>query len=693
MTATSDGQEVGRRVALVIGNADYRLGPSLANPKADAAAIAEALRRLDFDPVEQYLDLDKPGHDKALRQFALQSRKADMAVVYYAGHGMELDGENYLLPVDAELGDVSSLAFETTRLSDLMRAVDGAGRFRFVILDACRDNPFRRQMQGIEATRSMLSRGLAAPPDYSGNTLVAYAARHGTQAKDGKKGANSPFAAAFLKHIETPNIDIRIVIGRIRDDVLTATDNIQEPAIYGSMGGAEIQLKHVAAILTQPPAAEESSALLKALEEERDWEKAQRSDTVGAYEDFCRLWPSGRFNEEALRKIDEIKERADFESAKKNKGIEDLRAFLDRWPEGEYKEEAEKILAERGAELAWQTTTKAMVSKSAFADDFSADVLRDFLLKFPSSKYIADVKRQLDAVEKVHEAALDQTHSRSCYERYLANWPSGARRDHALRLLEGGGDDRLWIEVQKHKTVALLERYMAEWPEGRHAKEAATLLPKWKGTERLKEWSLAGFGLTMLGTMAVAVILLVFAAGSFAYNNYGSFGKLLDEARQWLSDLIKPSAEQPPLRPWSADFPGLTKNRTTTEIDNPFKPTGTYLNPGPLTKTPPPLARATVDNPFSTFQRSKFLEPMTLPPASSKTLAPVVPEGGSQPVNTHKLDPKVLEELNKAAPWKPSAGWTFGTKPNSTGLYNFNGSAVNQLAPPAATTPAPSGNQ
>ena len=111
LTAASEW-EAGRRVALVIGNASYRMGSQLANPPTDAVAIAAAFARLGFDPVQQYIDLDKSGHDRALKQFATLTRKADIAVVYYAGHGMELDGENYLLPVDAELHDASTLAFE-----------------------------------------------------------------------------------------------------------------------------------------------------------------------------------------------------------------------------------------------------------------------------------------------------------------------------------------------------------------------------------------------------------------------------------------------------------------------------------------------------------------------------------------------------------------------------------------------------
>jgi hypothetical protein len=603
VTATSGGQEVGRRVALVIGNAAYRRGPPLANPTTDAAAISEALRRLDFDPVEQYLDLDKSGHDKALKQFAGVSKKADMAVVYYAGHGMELDGENYLLPIDAELTDVAGLAFETTRLSDLMHAVDGANRFRFVILDACRDNPFRRQMQGLEATRSGLSRGLAVPPDFSGNMLVAYAAKHGTQAKDGKKGSNSPFAAAFLKHIETPNTDIRLIIGRIRDDVLVATENVQDPAFYGSMGGTEVQLKHVASIPTPPPISEESSVLVKALEEERDWEKAQRTDTIAGYEDFGRQWASGRFVEDARHKIEGIRESQEFTAAKKE-GIDGLRAFLARWPDGARKDDAQKILDELGAEAAWETRVKAMVAVSGLSDDFSADVLRDFAREFPASNRLAEVQKRLEAVEAIQATDLDKSQVRATYERYLKNWPHGAKREHATRLLEGGGDDRLWIDVQKEKTVALLERYVKEWPKGRHAEEAAKLLPSWKFREKRNEWATMGYGLILMVAFAIGVLGALYGAGSFAYGNFDKVGPYLGKI---LGDILGPFANTRTLP--SSNYSGLDNNHasltvpggtigaTESNLPTPWKPQPWTMSPLSATDKIKPIKFGTAPDP------------------------------------------------------------------------------------------------
>lgn len=324
------------RVALVIGNAAYRCGPKLSNPITDSDSIAGAFERLGFASVTRESDLDKAGQDRALKSFTAAAKTADVAVVYYAGHGMEMDGENYLLPVDAELTDVLSLGFEATRLSDVMRAVEGARHFRFVILDACRDNPFRGRMQGLESTRSIATRGLA-PVEPPGNTLVAYAARHGTTAKDGAKGKNSPYAAALLSRLETPNLDIRLVLGHVRDDVVAATDNQQHPFFYGTLGGAEIALKRVAAPTPRALVAGEQAELLRTLEEERDWERALRTNSVQGFESFRAAWPGGRFAELVSGKIDEVLhalEQVDWDKAERSGSSAAFQSFQRAWPKG-----------------------------------------------------------------------------------------------------------------------------------------------------------------------------------------------------------------------------------------------------------------------------------------------------------------------------------------------------------------------
>jgi len=221
------------RVALVIGNSTYANAPSLANPQHDAPAFAEALRRVGFTQVTLKLDLARDKLVDELKTFAAEADRADWAIVYFAGHGLEVGGVNYLVPIDAKLAADRDVTFETIPLDQVLQAVDGARKLHIVILDACRDNPFVKTMtRSLSATRS-LSVGLAnIEPE--GATLVAFAARHGQTAMDGT-GGNSPFVSALIKNLETPSLEINVLFRKVRDDVLAATGKRQEPFTYGSL--------------------------------------------------------------------------------------------------------------------------------------------------------------------------------------------------------------------------------------------------------------------------------------------------------------------------------------------------------------------------------------------------------------------------------------------------------------------------
>jgi tetratricopeptide (TPR) repeat protein len=225
-----------KRVALVVGNSTYRAAPALPNARRDADAVAAALRHVGFETVNLASDLPKEKFVDALRAFARLSEQADWALIYYAGHGIELNGINYLIPVDARLETDRDVQFETLPLDQLLSAVEGARKLRIILLDACRENPFARQMRRTLASRS-IGRGLArVEPD--GGTLVAYAAKHGEVALDGE-GGNSPFVTALVRHIATPGIEINKLFRLVRDDVLTATGRRQEPFVYGSLPGED----------------------------------------------------------------------------------------------------------------------------------------------------------------------------------------------------------------------------------------------------------------------------------------------------------------------------------------------------------------------------------------------------------------------------------------------------------------------
>ena len=227
--------EGAERLALVIGNSAYVSVSPLPNPKNDAADVGAALGRLGFD-VTTLLDGDRAAMDEALRTFARRSVGAGTALVFYAGHGMEMDGANYLVPVDARLESDTDVEYETVQLDRVLRATEGAA-LRMVILDACRDNPLSRGMRRVRATRS-ISRGSFGDLDEQqllDETLVAYAAAAGTTAADGS-GRNSPYTEALLTYLERP-LEISALFRRVRGRVLESTGGRQPPHEYQSLLG------------------------------------------------------------------------------------------------------------------------------------------------------------------------------------------------------------------------------------------------------------------------------------------------------------------------------------------------------------------------------------------------------------------------------------------------------------------------
>src|SRR5471032_2576325 len=262
-----------KRVALVLGNSAYQNVPQLTNPINDGAVVAATLKAAGFDVVDSRHDLPAAETRRALRDFADRARDADIAVVYYAGHGMEVDGTNYLIPVDAKLERDTDIYDEALSLDRVLLAIEPAKQLRLVILDACRDNPFAKIMKRTVASRA-IGRGLAKIEPTSPNTLIAYAAKAGSTASDGDS-KNSPFTSALVKYLPKPGLDLRKAFGFARDDVLRATNNKQEPFIYGSLGGDDVTL--VPALTVQPPASISSEDLNTAAR--RDYELALQIGT------------------------------------------------------------------------------------------------------------------------------------------------------------------------------------------------------------------------------------------------------------------------------------------------------------------------------------------------------------------------------------------------------------------------------
>jgi tetratricopeptide (TPR) repeat protein len=224
------------RVALIIGNGAYKNAPALDNPPRDAKLMADTLRGLGFKTVTLANDLTRDKFLETLRAFAREAEKADWAVIYYAGHGLEVGGTNYLVPIDAKLAADKDAETEAVPLDQLLAAAGGARRLRLLMLDACRDNPFAPKMQRTMELK-LVDKGLS-DIEPSAGFMVVYAAKHGETALDGE-GADSPFAVAVTRDIKQPHVEVRKLFDIVRDDVWTATKHAQEPFTYGSPPGRD----------------------------------------------------------------------------------------------------------------------------------------------------------------------------------------------------------------------------------------------------------------------------------------------------------------------------------------------------------------------------------------------------------------------------------------------------------------------
>src|SRR3984885_3233996 len=276
----ADPARAEKRVALVIGISNYQQVPRLANPVRDADAIAGLFKKAGFDVVDEKRDLGIADMRRVVREFSEKSKDADIAVVYYAGHGIEVDGTNYLVPSDAKLVSDFDVEDEPVSLDRRLKALDPVKRLRLVILDACRENPFSNSMKKNVASRS-IGRGLARVEPTTPNTLVAFATKAGAVADDGS-GENSQYATALVKYIAEPGVDLRVAFGRVRDEVLKRTLNRQEPFVYGALGG------DTPALVPAPARPVESDADARV-----DYEFAAQLGTKEVWDSFLVRHPGG----------------------------------------------------------------------------------------------------------------------------------------------------------------------------------------------------------------------------------------------------------------------------------------------------------------------------------------------------------------------------------------------------------------
>lgn len=311
-----------KRVALVIGNSAYTNAGELPNPANDARDMAEALKSVGMEVILG-LDLDKRAFDAKVHEFARAVADADVALLYYAGHGLQVGLHNYLVPVDARLEGERDLDFETVGLDFILRQMelDREGRTSIVFLDACRDNPLARNLARSMGTRSLsIGRGLAEVQGGVG-TFIAYSTKPGDVAADGT-GRNSPFAAALVKAVRTPGKSLTALMVEVRKEVLAATANRQVPWDHSALtGDFYFQLASAPGMLPKtPPAAPQfddtaMQARIRQLEDElkhkadpqltvklvelsqlkervRQLEEAQREDQQAIFDAYSKKRPN-----------------------------------------------------------------------------------------------------------------------------------------------------------------------------------------------------------------------------------------------------------------------------------------------------------------------------------------------------------------------------------------------------------------
>ncbi len=373
-----------RRVALVIGNSGYANVAELKNPYNDAKGMSDKLTDLGFDVVTG-LDLSLRDMRQTVREFIKKLDNADLALFFYAGHGIQVNGENYLVPVDAELSTHLDLDFEALPANLVLNAMEQSTKVNLVFLDACRNNPFTENLARSMGTRSSaVGRGLAKIGSGVGS-LVSFATQPGNVALDGD-GENSPFTTALIKHLGTPGQDITRDLVMVRRDVLEATKGQQVPWDNSSLTGEVIlkQLEMVQPVEPEKPAINPQIELTY-------WDSIKSGQNAAYFETYLSRYPEGQFADIARIRLDEIKAKAESDKAKQAKPDataeitywqtiqnstrpEMFESYLGRYPTGIYADLAQlkiqsiKSHAEADARRKAQAEAEAQAIASAAAN-------------------------------------------------------------------------------------------------------------------------------------------------------------------------------------------------------------------------------------------------------------------------------------------------------------------------------------
>jgi Caspase domain len=400
-----------KKAALVIGNSNYSSVPKLPNPSRDAISIGQMLRDAKFDVVDVVVNVSNTELKRAIRKFEYEADQSDIAVVFYAGHGLEINGANYLIPIDAKLASDRDADDEAITLDRLVSSADGASKLRVIILDACRDNPFTGLMRSNRKNNArVVSSGLGKIEPSSTDTLIAYAAKAGSTAEDGSDGQHSPFTNAILKNLTIPGLDIRLAFGRIRDDVMRATGSRQEPFVYGSLGGGNISL------VPAPKAQDVPVGDAKA-----DYELVARIGTLKAWEVFLGTHKTGFYADLARVQIAALSEQQQQATASvsRSKGNTNMQIA------------GNQQLPPQGGR---DSSSKEALDWSKIKDSSDPAAFEQFIAKYPDAPLAVTAQKRLEVLRQAQR-----------------------EREQALRAAE-----RVRIEEERKKAEALAAKKREE---------------------------------------------------------------------------------------------------------------------------------------------------------------------------------------------------------------------------------------
>jgi outer membrane protein assembly factor BamD (BamD/ComL family) len=483
------------KVALIIGNGAYKGVPELPNPTKDATAVAGAFLRLGFS-VRLVTDATYDDMRRALLEFSQKARDSEMAVVFFAGHGIELGGENWLVPIDAELKTDLDTEQEAISLRSVMLMVSAASKLGIVMLDACRNNPFINKVRRSIATRAV-TRGLSRVEPMN-NVLVAYAAKDGTTASDGS-GDQSPFTTALLKYIETPGLEVTFLFRNVRDDVIAATGNEQQPFVYGSLSKEAIYFK-------PPPAAAAPVA-----PDQITWSLIKDTTDETALKRFTTQYPKSELRKDAEARIAALEaaqaakpvplkpDEATWALLKETTDEAALKRFTAQYPNSALREDAEARIAALAAAQAAKPTPPSPdeVTWALLKETTDEGALKRFTTQYPKSPLRKDAEARIAALaaaqaakpvppsaDEVTWALLKETTDEAALKRFTAQYPkSPLRKDADARIADleaaqaakpvpPNPDEVTWALLKETTDEAALKRFTNQYPNSALRQEA-----------------------------------------------------------------------------------------------------------------------------------------------------------------------------------------------------------------------------